>query len=162
MEALFLKIVNISITASYLVLALIVLRPFLKKMPHWLRAGLWALPAFRLMLPRSLESVLSLIPSTQTLPEDFVYAARPWIHSGIRSVDAVINPVLSESMAPSPGASINPSQVFSFVFSPIRSASRIWNMSLPTSGPISAGKITGGSRWGLVYCPFTGLIPLCG
>jgi len=120
MEALFLKIVNISITASYLLLALIVLRPCLKKLPRWLQTGLWLLPALRLMLPRSLESILSLVPTTQTLPDNIVYTARPYIHSGFNSLDDLVNPVLSESLAPAPAASANPTQLLSFVFS------RLW------------------------------------
>ena len=73
MEELFLKAVNQGITASYLVLALVLLRPLLKKAPRWLVAALWALVALRLVLPWSIESVLSLIPSTEPFPETFAY-----------------------------------------------------------------------------------------
>lgn len=117
MEAFFLKIVNLSITASYLVLALVILRPWLRKLPRWLNAALWAMVALRLALPWSLESGLSLIPSTRPLPQDFVYAAQPQIQSGIAAVDSVVNPILSQSMAPNPVASANPSQILSFIFS---------------------------------------------
>ena len=72
MTDLFLKLVNMSITASWLVLAVVLLRLVLKKAPKALHCGLWALVAIRLICPFSLESSLSLVPqqapiSVQTL-----------------------------------------------------------------------------------------------
>ncbi len=119
MEDLFLKIFNMSITASWIALAVILLRLPLKKAPKWVMGVLWAFVALRLIFPISLESVLSLIPSAQTLPQDFTYSPAPVINSGIPMVNSAINPVLFESLAPEPGASVNPTQVLSFVASVI-------------------------------------------
>lgn len=120
MEDLFLKIFNMSITASWIALAVMLLRLPLKKAPKWIMGVLWAFVALRLMLPISLESVLSLIPSAQTLPADFTYSPAPIINSGIPAVNSAVNSVISESLAPAPGASANPTQILSFI------ASAIW------------------------------------
>ena len=117
MEAVFLKVLNMSINASWLIAAVMVLRVLLKRAPKALRCLLWGAVALRLVLPFSLESALSLIPSPQTLPDNILYTAQPIIDSGIPFVDEAVNPVLSDSMAPSPMASANPTQIWSFVFS---------------------------------------------
>lgn len=117
MEELFLKAVNQGITASYLVLALVLLRPLLKKVPRWLMAALWTLVALRLVLPWSIESVLSLIPSTESFPETFAYAAVPQLQSGITGVDESVGQILSQSLEPAPGASANPTQIWSALLS---------------------------------------------
>ncbi len=117
MEAVFLKIVNMSINASWLIAAVMVLRLLLHKAPKSLRCLMWGAVALRLALPFSLESVLSLIPSAQTLPDNIIYTAQPIIDSGIPFVDEAVNPVLSGSMVASPMASANPTQIWSFVFS---------------------------------------------
>lgn len=116
MEALFVTLVNISITASWLVLAVIGVRLVFRKTPKWILCLLWGLVALRLIFPFSLESALSLIPSTQTLPQEIVYTAQPEIHSGIEAVDSVVNPVPEENMtAPEPVVtSANPTQIWSF------------------------------------------------
>ena len=62
MSALFLKIVNMSISAGWFVLAVLVLRLALKKAPKWVMVALWGLVAVRLLCPVSIESGLSLIP----------------------------------------------------------------------------------------------------
>ena len=117
MEAVFLKVVNMSINATWLIAAVVLLRFLLTRAPKQLRCVLWGLAAFRLLCPVSLESALSLLPSPQTLPDNIVYTAKPVIDSGISFVDAAINPVLSGSMTPHPAASANPTQIWSFVFS---------------------------------------------
>ena len=119
MENIFLKIFNMSITASWIALAVMLLRLPLKKAPKWIMGVLWAFVALRLILPISLESVLSLIPSAQTLPQDFTYSPAPIINSGIPALNSTVNPVISESLAPAPGASVNPTQVLSFAASVI-------------------------------------------
>ena len=63
MGELFLGFVNKSISAGWLVLAVVILRPLLKKAPKWLNPVLWSMVGLRLILPFSIESVLSLIPS---------------------------------------------------------------------------------------------------
>ena len=68
MEDLFIHVLNISITASFLVLAIFLYRLFAKKAPKWVSVLLWGLVGLRLLLPFSIESALSLIPSKNTIP----------------------------------------------------------------------------------------------
>ena len=83
MSGLFLKILNLSITASWLILEIIIIRPLMRKFPRWIVCALWALAAFRLICPFSLESALSLIPSSETVPYDIAMKAEPAIDSGL-------------------------------------------------------------------------------
>lgn len=77
MEALFLRTLDLSITASYVIAAVILLRLVLKKAPRWTVCALWALVAIRLVCPFSIESALSLIPATETVRPDIFYADSP-------------------------------------------------------------------------------------
>ena len=119
MEALFLKLVNMSITASWLVLAIIVVRLIFKKAPKWILCLLWGLVAFRLVCPFSIESAMSLIPSAEPLPQEIIYTAEPQIHSGVPVIDNAVNPVLESSMTPAELTSANPAQIWSFILSQV-------------------------------------------
>jgi len=119
MDALFLKIFNLSVIAGWITLAILILRPLLKKAPKAITVLLWALVAIRLIFPFSIESVISLIPSAETVPPEIIYAEAPAIESGIHYVNSTINPVVSESLAPTPEASVNPLQIIVSVASVI-------------------------------------------
>lgn len=115
MESVFLRILNMSVSALWLILAVVILRALLKRAPKSAVCVLWALVAIRLACPVSPESVLSLVPSAQTVPQDIIYAERPVIYSGIPAVNQMINPVISQSLAPEVGASANPVQIIIFI-----------------------------------------------
>lgn len=112
MADLFLKIVNMSISASWLVLAVVVLRFVFKQAPKRFRTVLWGIVGIRLILPFSIESVFSLIPSAETVSPEIMYSRTPAIHSGIPALNSAVNPVISESFTPSPIASANPLQIW--------------------------------------------------
>ena len=113
MNELFLKIINMSISASWLILAVLILRLVLKKAPKWVNVLLWGIVAVRLICPLSFESTLSLIPSAETFPLDIEMAAKPTIDSGVPAINSVVNPVLS-SFAPPQHVltSANPLQIW--------------------------------------------------
>ena len=113
MNELFLKIINMSISASWLILAVLILRLVLKKAPKWVNVLLWGIVAVRLICPLSFESALSLIPSSDTIPLDIEMAAKPTIDSGVPAINSVVNPVLS-SFAPPQHVltSANPLQIW--------------------------------------------------
>ena len=113
MSDLFLKIVNMSISASWLVVAVLILRLVLKKAPKWVNVLLWGIVAVRLICPLSFESALSLIPSSETIPLDIEMAVKPTIDSGVPAINSVVNPVLS-SFAPPQHVltSANPLQIW--------------------------------------------------
>lgn len=76
MSEAFLKIVNMSISAGWLVLAVLALRLILKKAPKWVNVLLWGIVAVRLLCPISIESASCNLQSekgrrgrTQTHPQ---------------------------------------------------------------------------------------------
>lgn len=111
MSAVFLKVLNMSITASWLILAVVLTRLILKKAPKWIPCLLWGLVAIRLICPFSFESVLSLIPSSETIPANIAEQHEPAITTGITIVNEVVNPVVAESFTPAPTDSANPLQI---------------------------------------------------
>ena len=113
MAAVFLKLLNLSISASWLVLAVLVLRLVSKRSPKWMNVLLWGIVALRLVLPFSIESVLSLIPSAETVsPAAVQFDPAPTITSGVSIIDNAVNPSLSEHFAAVPTASVNPLYVW--------------------------------------------------
>ena len=116
MSGIFLKLLNLSISASWLVLVVLALRLVLKRAPKWVNVLLWGMVALRLMLPFSIESALSLIPSAETLsPEVVQFDPAPTITSGVELIDNAVNPSLSESFAAAPLASVNPLYVWTYL-----------------------------------------------
>ena len=116
MSGIFLKLLNLSISASWLVLVVLALRLVLKRAPKWVNVLLWGMVALRLMLPFSIESALSLIPSAETLsPEVVRFDPAPTITSGVTIIDNAVNPSLSESFAAAPLASVNPLYVWTYL-----------------------------------------------
>ena len=93
MTELFLNIVNMSVSAGWIVLAVMILRLLLKKAPKWTSVLLWGIVAFRLICPFSIESALSLIPSTQTINPEYALNT-PEINSGITVIDNALNPII--------------------------------------------------------------------
>ena len=112
MSEVFLKIVNMSISASWLVLAVLLLRLVLKKAPKWVSVLLWGLVAVRLICPFSFESVFSLIPSAETVSPEIMMDPTPEVHTGIASLNSMINPIVTEAFAPEGMASMNPLQLW--------------------------------------------------
>ena len=117
MDKLFITIVNNGLVASWIILAVIVLRKLLNRIPKWVNCLLWGLVAIRLAIPFSIESIFSLIPSAKPVPADIEYAKIPKIDSGMHAVNTVINPVLENHFAVKEIASVNPIQVIIFISS---------------------------------------------
>ena len=116
MAAVFLKLLNLSISASWLVLAVLVLRLVSKRSPKWMNVLLWGIVALRLVLPFSIESALSLIPSAETVsPAAVQFDPAPTITSGVSVIDNAVNPSLSEHFAAVPTASVNPLYVWAYL-----------------------------------------------
>ena len=116
MAAVFLKLLNLSISASWLVLAALVLRLISKRSPKWMNVLLWGIVALRLVLPFSIESALSLIPSAETVsPAAVQFDPAPTITSGVKIIDNAVNPSLSEHFAAAPLASVNPLYVWAYL-----------------------------------------------
>ena len=96
MTQVFLKILNMSITASWIILAVVLLRFLLKKTPKWVLFLLWGIVALRLVVPFSLESSFSLVPSGEVFPQDIASSQAPAIHSGFSAINSSVNPLITE------------------------------------------------------------------
>ena len=112
MSELFLKIVSMSISAGWVVIAVLALRFCLKKASKWVNVLLWGIVAARMVFPFSIESVLSLIPSAETISPTIMMEQTPSVQTGVPALNHVINPVISGSFTPAPGASANPLQIW--------------------------------------------------
>lgn len=93
---MFVQLLNVSISASWLILVIVAVRLAFKKMPKALRCALWGLVAIRLLCPFSMQSALSLLPSAETVPEDALYM------QGLEQfnpvfVEVVSNPLFGET-----------------------------------------------------------------
>ena len=123
MEKVFIEILNMGLTATWVVFAVLAVRALCHKAPKSLMVGLWALVGLRLVCPVLAESILSLIPSASIVTPDILLAERPSIYTGVSMLNSTVNPLLSEHLAPgysvssvpTPGASVNPMQIIAFV-----------------------------------------------
>ena len=107
MADIFLNIVNMSISASWIVLAVLLLRLLLKKAPKWITVLLWGIVAVRLICPFTIESVMSLIPSAETISPQ-VLIENPEINTCFPILNNTINPIIQEStVTVAPEKSIN-------------------------------------------------------
>lgn len=70
MSEIFLQIINMSISAGWIVLAVLPLRLLFKKAPKWISVLLWGIVAVRLICPFSIESPFSLVPDTNPINTD--------------------------------------------------------------------------------------------
>ena len=113
MEAIFLRIFNMSVTACYVILFVIVVRLLLRKAPRIFSYLLWTAVLFRLVFPFSFKSIFSLLPlNTQPVPHDIAHAGTPMIRSGIAVVDQAVYRSLPASDA---GVSAVPVQNWIFM-----------------------------------------------
>lgn len=120
MSEVFIELLNLSIMAGWLVLAVMLVRVLLNKAPKYIRCILWSLVGLRLVCPVSIESIFSLLPTGKVVEPTIVYDKEPVINSGIYMIDHTANTFMAESFAPNTGDSINPLQVAVFV------ATSIW------------------------------------
>lgn len=114
MDAVFLKLLNLSAEAGWLVLAVAAARLLLgrTRTPKSVFCLMWALVGLRLVVPLSVESPLSLIPSREVLTLDVVrYAPAPSVHTGLGFVNEAVNPGFAGAFAPRPGDSVSPLRV---------------------------------------------------
>lgn len=124
METLFLKVLNMSITATYVILAVLLIRLLLKRAPKKYSYLLWTVVLFRLVCPVSFSSELSIFninPFDMTsaqkssdvalsyVPADVGYMEFPRVTVGIPT----LNTLVSDSLpAAAPAASVNPLQIW--------------------------------------------------
>jgi len=141
MENVFVEVLNMGLTATWVVLAVFAVRALCHKAPRSLTVCLWALVGLRLVCPFLAESVLSLIPSAEIVSPDILLAEQPKIHTGVTMLNSTVNPLLSEHLAPDysvsgapmPEAGANPMQIIAFV------ASVVWILGMAVMFAYSLG-----------------------
>ncbi len=119
MEGAFIQLLNSSIIASYIVIAVLLLRFVLNKAPKWINCLLWMVVGIRLLIPVSVESIFSLIPSAKPVPDDIAISQEPAINTGIGILNNSINPIITETFKPDISESANPLQAVLFIASVI-------------------------------------------
>lgn len=138
MDDVFLKLVNLSISASWLILAVLVLRVVLKKAPKWVMPLLWGVVALRLVCLFSIESALSLIPSAETIPSEIVTEMREPVLYEQATLDIVTNPTLPSATEVPVGVSRQQAQVDFNIYSVLWLAGMA---ALLVHALVSAGKL---------------------
>lgn len=138
MDDVFLKLVNLSISASWLILTALVLRFVLKKAPKWVMPLLWGVVALRLVCPFSIESALSLIPSAETIPSEIVTETREPVLYEQATLDIVTNPTLPSAAEVPVGVSRQQAQVDFNIYSVLWLAGMA---ALLVHALVSAGKL---------------------
>ncbi len=117
LENTFISVLNMSITASYIAIAVIIARLLLKKAPRVFSYALWSVVLFRLLCPFSFSSAFSLMglinpdqagTSIQYIRQDIGRMELPKVNTGVDSINSAINALLP---AANPAASVNPMQI---------------------------------------------------
>ena len=122
LEKIFLQILNMSFTASFVIIFVLIARLLLKRSPKVLSYALWAAVLFRLICPFSFESVFSLLPAkTNPISQDIIYETVPTIDTGIPAINHTVNQLLPTA---TPAASVNPLQIWVFI------GSAVWLMGI--------------------------------
>lgn len=98
MTDLFFLLIRMSIPTSMLILVILALRLILAKAPKRWRLVLWGMAALRLMVPVSVASPLSVVPSVESLPSPRI------------AVTQAAVPALTEPTAALPAAASNSTQ----------------------------------------------------
>ena len=115
MDKLFLLVLNMSITGTFVVAVICFARLTLNKAPKIITYCLWAVAWLRFVLPLSIESMFSLIPfRAQTIPPDIAAQSVPRIDSGIPILNDAVSYILPLPPA-NTVASVNPLQVWTSI-----------------------------------------------
>ncbi|MBQ2368582.1 MAG: hypothetical protein II301_00490, partial [Peptococcaceae bacterium] len=116
LQNIFLDFVNLSITASWVILAVLILRAVLTRVPKKYVCLLWFVVLFRLLCPVTIETDLSIMPQPSTITYEDVAYTTPQIETNSAVINTVadytVNPVMKEYLAPNPQGSVNPMQVY--------------------------------------------------
>ncbi len=97
MSNIFINLLNMSITTSWLIVAVFILRLAFRKAPRYIICAAWLLVGLRLIIPVSFETALSLIPSTEVFDADMVDSSNKFsVYTGIDAVDESVNDYMSK------------------------------------------------------------------
>lgn len=113
MEPVFFKIVNMSITAGYCIIIVLLLRWFIRKLPKIYSYVLWTAVYFRLVCPVSPQSALSLIRmKTEPIPQNTGMQILPHVSAGTAFPDqGVKHAIQGNTLSMDTAASVDPMQI---------------------------------------------------
>lgn len=94
MNTLFIRLLNLSIAATWIILAVILIRAFSKKAPKWFPCILWALVGIRLLCPVTIPSPLSLVPREEVIPINITEEKEPEVDSEMPVIAYTADPEL--------------------------------------------------------------------
>lgn len=119
LQDLFVTNVNMSITASYVAIGVILVRLLLKRVPKVFSYVLWLPVLFRLVCPFSFDSAFSFfnlinLNTRQGSGITEGLLQTPVIQSGIDSIDSAVNASLPQAI---PAASVSPMEIWMNVLS---------------------------------------------
>ncbi len=117
MEYIFVSLLNKSLVAGWMILAVMLFRFIFPKAPKGIRCVLWGLVGIRLVCPFTIESIVSLIPSTKVITPQITMMREPVIDSGVSTINGLVNLVITELFRPDPATSVNPLQIYIFIAS---------------------------------------------
>jgi len=117
LETVFLKLLNMSFTASIVIAFVLAVRIVLQKAPKVFSYLLLSVVLFRLISPFSFESIFSLLPAkVNPISQDILYMQAPKTDTGIGVINDSFNAILP---AAAPQTSANPLQILIVIFSHI-------------------------------------------
>ena len=99
-SSVFLQVARLSLTAGWMILVLLALRPLLKKAPRRFSCLLWGLVAVRLALPFSFESRVSMVPQAAAAPQKIAQALNPGQVMWVNPAALAANPLPAAQAAP--------------------------------------------------------------
>lgn len=104
MGDIFLKLLNTSITASWLIMVVLCIRLLFHKIPKGIICILWGIVAIRLICPFSIECKFSLQPGAEPIKSSTIVDGEikpyiPSIDSNMTVLEEFVNPILAESFA---------------------------------------------------------------
>ena len=141
MGDIFLKLFNMSITAGWFILAVLCIRLFFRKIPKWVNCMLWGAVAVRLVCPFSIESQLSVLPSSEPIKSSTVVEGE-----GHKYIPSPATATTARASSPSPTAS-GPSGTWASLWPP---CGRFWSAGM-TPGRWSAACSFRGRRLGRLW-----------
>ncbi len=102
MGDVFLKLLNMSITAGWVIVAVLCVRLMFRNIPKWIYCALWGVVAIRLIVPFSFESTFSLQPSAQPIKINSIAEGErvyyiPSVDSRLPMVEQTLNPMLEQT-----------------------------------------------------------------
>lgn len=113
LEEQLILIMDLSYAASWIVLAVVILRWLMQKAPKSQRLFMWLFVALRLVTYFHFPvSTFSVVPNLGVIPYNITESEVPGIDTGLPVVNSVVNPIIEKNFSPEPNSIVTPMQKF--------------------------------------------------